>query len=61
MNKLIKIDNLMYKVDNLKRAQHFYTDILGLKKVWEDRGRRMMGFVLEKSNSEEDMSQNLNR
>lgn len=52
MNKLLKIDNIMYRVSDLKSAEKFYTDILGLKKVWEDLDAHMIGFVFEQSDSE---------
>ncbi len=52
MNKLLRIDNIMYRVSDLEKAEKFYQDILGLKKVWEDKGEKMIGFVLEQSDSE---------
>ena len=52
MHKLIKIDNIMYRVSDLGKSERFYTDILGLKKVWEDRDRGMIGFVFDQSDSE---------
>lgn len=50
--KLEKIDSIMYKVSDLEKAEKFYAEVLGLKKVWEDKERKMIGFVFEKSNSE---------
>lgn len=52
MNKLLKIDNIMYRVSDLKKAESFYHNVLGLKKVWEDKGIKMIGFVFEHSDSE---------
>lgn len=52
MNKLLKIDNVMYRVSDLKKAEEFYKNILGLKKVWEDNHAKMVGFVFEQSDSE---------
>ncbi|KAA0206131.1 VOC family protein [Candidatus Uhrbacteria bacterium] len=52
MNKLLKIDNIMYQVSDLRRAEAFYTKALGLKKVWEDEDAKMIGFAFEKSDSE---------
>jgi len=42
----------MYHVSDLKKAEGFYTKILGLKKVWEDEVARMIGFTFEHSDSE---------
>jgi len=52
MNKLLKIDNIMYRVSDLDKAEEFYTNVLGLKKVWEDRDAKMIGFVFEQGDSE---------
>jgi catechol 2,3-dioxygenase-like lactoylglutathione lyase family enzyme len=52
MNKLLKIDNVMYRVSNLKKSEDFYTKILGLKKAWEDSVAKMIGFTFEHSDSE---------
>lgn len=45
MNKLFKIDNIMYRVKDLKKGAKFYRDVLGLKQVWRDEERKMIGFV----------------
>jgi len=42
----------MYQVSDLKQAEHFYTNVLGLKKAWEDQDAKMIGFVFEQSDSE---------
>lgn len=52
MNRLLKIDNVMYRVSDLKQAEIFYRDVLGLKKVWEDADAKMIGFVFKESDSE---------
>ena len=52
MNKLLKIDNIMYKVSDLKKSEAFYVNTLGCKKVWEDKDFQMIGFMFEKSDSE---------
>src|SRR3989344_8626236 len=52
MSKLLKVDNIMYKVSDLKKSEKFYTDILGLKKAWEDMDAQMIGFIFEQSDSE---------
>ena len=51
-NKLLKVDNIMYRVKDLGKAERFYCDVLGLKKVWEDKERKMIGFQLEQSDAE---------
>lgn len=50
--KLLKIDNIMYRVKDLEAGERFYTEILGLKKVWEDKERKMIGFQLDQSDAE---------
>ena len=52
MNKLLKIDNIMYQVNDLEKAKSFYQDVLGLKKVWEDKDAKMVGFIFEQNDSE---------
>jgi catechol 2,3-dioxygenase-like lactoylglutathione lyase family enzyme len=50
--KLLKIDNIMYRVKALVEGERFYTDVLGLQKVWEDKERKMIGFKLADSDNE---------
>ncbi len=50
--KLLKIDNIMYKVKNLEKSINFYEKELGLKIAWTDKKNKMVGFVFSKSNSE---------
>lgn len=52
MNKLLKIDNIIYRVSDLKKAEKFYVNVLGLKKAWEDENAKMIGFMFEQSDSE---------
>ena len=52
MSKLLKIDSIMYHVSDLEKAEKFYQDILGLKKDWEDKDAKMIGFMFEQSDSE---------
>lgn len=52
MQKLLKIDNIMYKVSDLEKATKLYTEVLGLKKIWQNNGSKMVGFKLEKNDSE---------
>ena len=42
----------MYRVKDLEEGKRFYGEVLGLKKVWEDRRRKMIGFKLDQSDSE---------
>ena len=52
MNALLKIDNIMFYVSNLEKAAKFYENVLGLKRVWTDKERGMIGFVFPGSGSE---------
>ncbi len=47
---LLKIDNIMFRVKNLKKSSGFYENVLGMKKVWTDGN--MIGFIFPKSDSE---------
>jgi len=50
--KLLKIDNVLFKVNNLERSSNFYQQEFGLKKLWEDKKNKMVGFVFPKNDSE---------
>ena len=52
MHSLLRLDNVMYFVSDLDRAQKFYEDALGLKQVWRDEDRKMIGYQMSKSTSE---------
>ena len=52
MNKLRKIDNIMFRVKDLEASAKFYSEVLGLKQVWKDDEHQMIGFVFPESNSE---------
>jgi len=52
MNKLLKIDNIMFYVRDLEKSAGFYEKELGLKRAWHDAENKMIGFVFEKSDSE---------
>jgi predicted enzyme related to lactoylglutathione lyase len=52
MNGLLKIDSIMYRVNDLARSASFYEQVLGLKRVWTDEAMGMIGFVFPKSDSE---------
>ena len=49
--ELLQIDNIMYRVSNLEKSEEFYLT-LGLKKAWEDKTNKMIGFTLKESDSE---------
>lgn len=49
---LQKVDNIMYRVKDLKEGERFYAEVLGLKRVWEDKERKMIGFQLNESDAE---------
>ncbi len=42
----------MYRVTDLQKSAGFYTKVLGLKQVWEDKERNMIGFIFPKSDAE---------
>ena len=52
MGALLKIDSIMFYVTDLEKAAEFYADVLGLRRVWTDEKRGMIGFVFRESNSE---------
>ncbi len=52
MNKLRKIDCIMYRVKDLDVSAKFYSEILGLKQVWRDNEHQMIGFTFSESDSE---------
>ena len=52
MKELRKIDCIMYFVQDLDKAEKFYTEELGLKRVWRDDEYHMIGFVFPESDSE---------
>lgn len=52
MKKLIKIDNIMFRVKDLDASAKFYSEALGLKQVWRDDEHKMIGFVFPESDSE---------
>jgi len=52
MNRLLKIDNIMFFVKDLEKASKFYENVLGLKRVWTDKKNKMIGFVFDESDSE---------
>ena len=50
--KLNKIDDIMFYVEDLEKAAKFYERVLGLKKAWADKERKMIGFIFEEDDSE---------
>jgi len=42
----------MYRVSDLQKAAVFYTRVLGMKQVWEDKERKMIGFTFPESDTE---------
>jgi catechol 2,3-dioxygenase-like lactoylglutathione lyase family enzyme len=52
MNGLIKIDSIMFRVTDLDASAAFYSGVLGLKQVWRDDDRQMIGFAFPASDSE---------
>ena len=52
MNRLLKIDSIMFFVRDLDASAKFYEGVLGLKRVWTDKKREMIGFIFPQSESE---------
>ena len=52
MNQLLKIDNVLYRVNDLGRSARFYEQVLKLKRAWTDEERSMIGYRLAESESE---------
>ena len=52
MNKFLKVDNIMFYVKDLVKAENYYSKVLGLNKVWEDKDRKMIGLQLAESDTE---------
>lgn len=52
MGALAKVDSIMFRVRDLESASRFYEDALGLRRVWTDAERGMIGLILGESDSE---------
>lgn len=52
MTQLLKIDNVLYRVNDPGRSARFYEHILKLKRAWIDEERSMIGYRLAESESE---------
>ena len=52
MRALAKVDSIMFRVKDLDSAARFYEDALGLRRVWTDNERGMIGLMLAESDSE---------
>lgn len=52
MNKLLKIDNIIYFVKDLDKSAKFYEEVLGMQRRWTDKERGMIAFTFSKSDSE---------
>ena len=52
MKRLLTIDSVMFFVSDLDASVTFYEEVLGLKRVWTDEKRGMIGFVFPHSESE---------
>lgn len=52
VDALLRIDSVMFFVSDLEKAAEFYENVLGLRRVWTDESRKMIGFVFPESNSE---------
>jgi lactoylglutathione lyase len=52
MAGLRKIDNVMYRVNDLEEAANFYEGVLGLKRLWTDLEAGQIGYVFPDGDSE---------
>jgi len=52
MNKLLKIDCIMYKVEDPLKAAEFYVKVPRMKKMWEDKEANLVGLAFSESDSE---------
>ena len=52
MDALLKIDSVMFFVADLEKGAEFYMNVLGLRRVWIDKNRGMIGFVFPEGDSE---------
>jgi len=52
MQGLLKIDAIMHYVKDLERSCKVYEEVFKLKKAWEDKERKMIGFLFPENNSE---------
>jgi len=52
MDALLKIDSVMFFVADLEKTAEFYMNVLGLRRVWIDKNRGMIGFVFPEGDSE---------
>lgn len=52
MSGLKKIDNVMFKVDDLEKSAEFYEHVMGLKRGWTDVENRMIGLLFPGNDSE---------
>ena len=52
MNRLKKIDCIMFYVEDLETSAKFYEEVLGLKRGWGDVDQMMVGFLFPENNSE---------
>ncbi|HXR65341.1 MAG TPA: VOC family protein [Ktedonobacteraceae bacterium] len=48
---LRKIDNVMIGVNDLTEALNFYSDVFGLKPIWQDQNRGQAGLLFPASDS----------
>lgn len=49
---LRKIDCVLIRVDDVSEALHFYSDVFGLKPIWEDERAGQAGLLFPESDSE---------
>lgn len=52
MQGLLKIDSIMHFVKDLEQSCKLYEEVFKLRKAWEDKERKMIGFLFPDNNSE---------
>lgn len=52
MGALAKVDSIMFRVKDIESAARFYEDAFGLRRVWKDEERGMIGLMLAESDAE---------
>jgi len=53
MNQLLRIDSILYKVDDLEKSAKFYEQNLGMRIAWRDYSSKMIGLVFRSSRDSE--------
>lgn len=52
MDRLLKVDSIMFFVKDLGASALFYQEVLGMKRAWTDEERGMIGLTFQESDAE---------